>query len=278
MKIQINRWLGAILYAAMLAAAGTAFAGRTNTVRIVTYNIEDDIGAVTGVAGLRPGLVTPYSENGSDPQNIYYGGVLEGIGEEPLGPSNNVQAVDILALQQTRSNSITVDPIVSALNAYYGVTTYASSPVQGTQFGSTTGGNGPGAVVYNTSKLQLVDSVGVGLPQGPTNGEYRQVMRYEFAPAGVTPSPANDFYVYVSNYKSGTTAGDLAARNGEAQIIRNDSATLPTDARSCTWAPTITAPAARARIKPSWERARIRASIRSIPRARPESISPPILR
>jgi hypothetical protein len=57
-------------------------------------------------------------------------------------------------------------------------------------------------------------------------------MRYEFAPAGVVPAPTNEFYVYVSHYKSGATSADLVDRNGEAQIIRNDEATnLPANAR-----------------------------------------------
>ncbi len=41
----------------------------------------------------------------------------------------------------------------------------------------------------------------------------------------------NEFYIYVSHYKAKTTSADLAARAGEATIIRNDEATnLPVDA------------------------------------------------
>ena len=61
------------------------------------------------------------------------------------------------------------------------------SPYQGTQNGSNGSGNGPNAMVYNTNTLQLVASVGVGTPGGSGNGEYRQVMRYEFAPAVSRP-------------------------------------------------------------------------------------------
>jgi hypothetical protein len=39
--------------------------------------------------------------------------------------------------------------------------------------------------------------------------EYRQVVRYVFAPAGVTPPTTNEFYVYVSHYKSGTSGSDV---------------------------------------------------------------------
>ncbi|HEY3914085.1 MAG TPA: hypothetical protein VGN61_06320, partial [Verrucomicrobiae bacterium] len=85
--------------------------------------------------------------------------------------------------------------------------------------------------------LQLVASVPVDPPGGTGqlgsgSGEYREVMRYEFAPMGVAPAPTNEFYVYVSHYKSGTTSADLTDRHGEAQIIRNDeAANLPSNAR-----------------------------------------------
>src|SRR2546422_9879842 len=83
------------------------------------------------------------------------------------------------------------------------------SAYQATESGGfTASGNGPNAVVYNTNTVQLLASVPVDPPGGTNNlgsvsGEYREVMRYEFAPAGVTPSAANEFYVYVSHYKSG---------------------------------------------------------------------------
>jgi len=57
-------------------------------------------------------------------------------------------------------------------------------------------------------------------------------MRYEFAPAGMTPTAANEFYVYVSHYKASTGATNENRRLGEARIIRNDEAShLPADAR-----------------------------------------------
>jgi hypothetical protein len=84
--------------------------------------------------------------------------------------------------------------------------------------------------------VQLVASVAVDPPGGTSqlgssSGEYREVMRYEFAPAGVTPSAANEFYVYVSHYKASTGTANEIARAGEAQIIRNNSAALPANAR-----------------------------------------------
>jgi len=70
---------------------------------------------------------------------------------------------------------------------------------------------------------------------GSASGEYREVMRYEFAPAGVAPTATNEFYVYVSHYKassSGVEATNQLYRNEEAVIIRNDEANnLPAAAR-----------------------------------------------
>ena len=72
-------------------------------------------------------------------------------------------------------------------------------------------------------------SVGVGTPGGSSNGEYRQVVRYEFQPVGYTGT-YGIFYVYVSHMKSGTSSSDKTARGQEATIIRNDEATLPANA------------------------------------------------
>jgi hypothetical protein len=222
-----------ILTCAWLYFAGgglVAASSATQTIRVVTYNIEDDIdGATTPL----PGLIVP-SAGGT----VQEGGVLEGIGEEVLG-SDPAQPLDILALEETTGNSETVAPIVAALNFFYNASgMYAMSSYQATESGGVvTDGNGPNALVYNTTTLQLVASVPVDPPGGTgnlgsTSGEYREVIRYEFAPASMMPTATNEFYVYVSHYKSGTTSTDLTDRNGEAQIIRNDEAdNLPADAR-----------------------------------------------
>jgi len=170
---------------------------------------------------------------------VQAGGVLEGIGEEILG-GDPAQPLDVLALQETTGNTITVVPIVNGLNSFYNAPgMYAMSPYQATEEGGdVTDGNGPNALVYNTKTLQLLASVPVDPPGGTSklgssSGEYREVMRYEFAPAGMTPTATNEFYVYVSHYKSGTTSTDLTNRISEAQIIRNDEASnnLPASAR-----------------------------------------------
>ena len=151
-------------------------------------------------------------------------------------PGDPAQPIDVLALEETTSNPTTLQPIVNGLNAFYAYRTipagYAMSPYQATEDGGDTAdGNGPNAMVYNTNTLQLVASVGVGSPNGSGNGEYRQVVRYEFAPVGTLPTTNNEFYIYVSHYKADSGSANAALRNGEAQIVRADSATLPSNAR-----------------------------------------------
>ncbi len=178
------------------------------TLRVVCYNIEADI---DGYTTPRPGLST----------------VLEAIGEVPVNGA--AHPLDLLALEETTSNPLTVAPIVSALNDYYGAGTYAASPYQATESGNNPStGNGPNAVVYNTRTLTLLASAGVGTPRGSSNGEYRQVARYEFIP--VSGPPGTEFYVYVSHMKSsfsGASATNEAYRAQEATIIKNDIAALP---------------------------------------------------
>ncbi len=224
----ILAWI-AFLAASIVAASAIA---RDNTVRIVTYNIEADTPGIEtpGWTTPRPGLIQPADTSGNATGTTSDGGVLAGIGELPVGLSNNFQALDIVVLQETTSNTITVDPIVSAMNTYYGTPgMYARSSVQAGQNGGNTFGNGPSAVVYNTQKLTLVASVKAVDATGASNGTYRDVERYQFRPVGGTA--ADDFYVYVSHYKAGSSASDLTARLGEATLIRNNAATLPANSR-----------------------------------------------
>jgi hypothetical protein len=133
---------------------------QTRTLRVAIYNIEADIDGVTTPL---PGLIAPPG-NTSDFQA---GGVLEGIGEEVVGPDQG-QPIDVLTLEETTSNPTTVAPIVNGLNAFYGVAgMYAQSPYQATEEeGVVTNGNGPNAMVYNTKTLQLLASVPVDPPGG----------------------------------------------------------------------------------------------------------------
>ncbi len=178
------------------------------TLRFVTYNIEADTGGYTGP---RPGLDV----------------VLEAIGMQNVGGIR--QPLDVLALQETTSNTTTIAPLVTTLNSFYGTNLYASSPYQGTQRGAATSGNGPNALIYNTKTLILLESLGVPNTPTPTSGGApRQVIRYKFRPVSGTAD--NDFYLYVTHSKSSvgsTPALNMAARDLEAQRIREDAATLP---------------------------------------------------
>ena len=224
---------------AFLVACGipAVASAQTQTIRIVTYNIDTDQGQNGAAFTLpQPGLITPASGG-----SVTNGGVLESIGEEIVN-GDPAQPIDILALQETTSNTTTVQPIVDGLNAFYSVhgpvAGYAMSPYQATESGGfNASGNGPNALVYNTNTVQLLASVPVDPPGGTNNlgsisGEYREVMRYKFAPADTTPATNNEFYIYVSHYKASTGSANEAHRLGEAQIIRNDEANnLPADAR-----------------------------------------------
>ncbi|MGO9468335.1 MAG: endonuclease/exonuclease/phosphatase family protein [Isosphaeraceae bacterium] len=182
----------------------------TTTLRIVTYNIESDIYSQGIVAPPEPAFAT----------------VLEAIGAENV--SGDSQPIDILALQETSGNTLTAAPIVSALNGYYGAGTYAYCTFQPSTTGQTDG-NGPNALIYNTTTVTLVGVEGIGTP---SDGGYpRQPVRYEFQP--VNGSAADDFYVYDSHYKSGdeTVDNDGARRQAEAEAIVADAATLPANAR-----------------------------------------------
>src|ERR1035441_5005142 len=101
--IHIFPYCVALLATCSITAIASA---QTRTIRVVTYNIEDDInGATTPL----PGLISPTS--GGSGTN---GGVVEGIGEGIQG-SDPAQPIDILALQETTSNPVAVPPIVDGL-------------------------------------------------------------------------------------------------------------------------------------------------------------------
>ena len=187
----------------------TANTSGVQSLRIATYNMSAD----NGSTGPLPGFTA----------------VLEGIGQESLG--GIAQPIDLLALQETTSNALSVAPVVSTLNAYYGgVAVYAASPYQATQFGSATSGNGPSALVYNATTLNLLAEVPLAAPTGSSNGVYRQIVRYEFQPTAAIGT-SGIFYVYDVHSDAGTASSDANSRNLEAELIRDDEATLPASAR-----------------------------------------------
>ncbi len=231
------RGFGCCLAFWMACGIPAVASAQTQTIRIVTYNIDADQGEDGAQYTLpQPGLIAPASGG-----TVTNGGVLEGIGEEIVN-GDPAQPIDILALEETTSNSTTVQPIVDGLNAFYSVhgpvAGYAMSPHQAMESnGDPTFGNGPNALVYNTNTVQLLASVPVDPTGGASNlgsmsGEYREVMRYEFAPAAATPTTNTEFYIYVSHYKASSGSVNEAYRLGEATIIRNDESTnLPPNSR-----------------------------------------------
>jgi PKD domain len=224
---------GLILF--VIGGAPANVSAQTRRIRIVTYNIQDDV-TQGGIGFTNPlaGLIAPFSGTGTFTQNssgtVTNGGSVEGIGEEVLA-GDVFQPIDILALQETTNNASSVQPIVDGLNAFYsfrGIPAgYAMSTFQLTSSGGD--GGGPNALVYNTNTIRLVGVFPLGTPSN--SGEARQIGRYLFAPAGVTTNASNIFYLYLSHYKSGTDATSLSRRSVEAGVIRTNSASLPANSR-----------------------------------------------
>src|ERR1700683_4416241 len=101
--VPIPGFLSAI---ALLALGGitTITSAQTRTLRIVAYNIQDDVNGITTPTA---GLINPFT--GTQSGNNFTtnisgsctkGGVLEGIGEETVG-GDPAQPIDILALEET---------------------------------------------------------------------------------------------------------------------------------------------------------------------------------
>ena len=163
------------------------------------------------------------------------GTVLIAMGEANTSAGNAATAhpLDIIGLEETTSNAATVAPLITTLNSFYGAGTYSQLLPGGGSFqastsGGSNDGNGPNAIVYNTTTMKLLAASGCAARlRDQVTENYRQVARYEFQPVGVVAS--QDFYVYVSHMKSsysGTTATNEQLRGEEAAIIRSDEDTL----------------------------------------------------
>jgi hypothetical protein len=196
---------GARILAAIAAATATSSALAT-TLRMVSYNID---ASDTGVV-MPSGLPT----------------AIQGIGNHHV--AGNAQAVDVLGMQElldtsNTTSSSTLPAVVNALNSIYGAGTYAYDATPD----PTTGGssNGPSGLVYNTQKIQVIAATPIGSIGGPGSGlGPRTPMRYQLRPVGYGSDA--DFYMYVSHYKAGSTADDIARRSGEATQIRADADAL----------------------------------------------------
>jgi endonuclease/exonuclease/phosphatase family metal-dependent hydrolase len=147
------------------------------------------------------------------------GTVLKAIGDEVY--NGRSRDIDVLAIQEVRTQATTTQTLVDQLNAIYGSGRYA----RGTLNGGSTAGNQTVGLIYNTQTIQLISENNVGTTSG--SGPARQPIRYQLRPLGL-PS-GNDFYIYNSHYKAtaqGTETQDAARRNVEAQQIRTNSDAL----------------------------------------------------
>ena len=191
------RWSIATLCLGLLPGIAAA-----DQLRVVTWNTADDVSTNDVSLNLaRPGM----------------GHVLQAIGA--LNVDGHARPVDILALQESdyysgKGINPTAQSVVNALNAVYGAGAYAAAPMTGTSTGNNIG-NGPQTLVYRTSTVDLVSQAALGTPSGV--GIARQVMEYEFRPAG--GGPGDDFYLFNDHFKSGTTASDAARRGVEGGLV-----------------------------------------------------------
>src|SRR5207244_13284890 len=106
--------------------------------------------------------------------------------------------------------------VAAQLNAIYGSGTYSTSTLDGGPTSDTVG------LVFDTNTVELIGQKAIGTAS--STGQPRQALRYELHIIG--ESSSDDFYLYVSHYKSGSADTDAAPRNVEAQAIRADSDSL----------------------------------------------------
>lgn len=94
---------------------------RASAVRIASFNIQGDTGISNST--LLPNIAT----------------VIEGIGQQQYTGDGILKLPDVIALQETTSNSTTVTPLVASLNSYYNHPgLFNSSSYQATQYGGNT--------------------------------------------------------------------------------------------------------------------------------------------
>ena len=140
--------------AARLWVCSLAPVASAGTLRIVDWNIEDDI------------------NEAPPPRSPGFNTVLEGIGKAKIG-RDPAQPIDIMTLEENTSIVTSVQPILNMLNGDYAGANYQMSPFPATEVGGDTAdGNGPNAVVFiaNTVNSSLPPSAWA-LPGGSSNGE-----------------------------------------------------------------------------------------------------------
>src|SRR4051812_6012992 len=163
--------------------------------RIASYNIA----SATSTGAPRAGLGT----------------ILQAIGAEAVDGVS--RPIDVLALQEVKSQATTTADVVAILNGIYGAGTYS----RGSLDGASTGGGVVG-LAYNTKTVQLVSESAVGTSSA--SGQPRQEIRYRFRPLGT--SGPDDFYLYNGDYKAGSDSTSRNRRSVEARAVRADADAL----------------------------------------------------
>lgn len=135
------------------------------------------------------------------------------------GASGIVRPIDVLLLQEARSNATTAASYAAMLNSIHSTSVYSVGTVDG---GTT--GSGTQVIVYNSATVRLLESAAVGVSS--TAGQPRQSLRYRLRPFGLV-SPAADVFLYNVHFKAGGTGTDEARRLVEADAIRADADALP---------------------------------------------------
>ncbi len=205
-----------ILALALLAPPALAAQG---TLRVVEYNLDADTG------------VNQFDSTAGIPPANYLSTVLQAIGNQQLGAtgSKNAQPIDVLALTElsgtknSKGYSITLDAVVSDLNAIYGANTYAYDPHVFSN--STTTGNGPSGLIYNTKTVSVTSVAGIGAPN--SDGEARVPVRYQLQPLAY--GTAASFYLYVEHAKADHGVTEAARRTNEMLLVRQDADSLATN-------------------------------------------------
>ncbi len=191
-------------------------AAHAETLRIVNWNIDADNTAPDKTYN---GIGYGGSTNGIPYGSSQLETVLDGIGAN--SPVNSTNTFDVLALTELyKTPSLTLNSIVTNLNAKYGAGTYAYDPTVDPVSDGGTNGGGPSGLIYDTKTIQVV-----GVETTIGNGsDDRSPIRYTLQPVGY-PSSAQ-FYVYVDHAKAGTNSSDSNLRSTEATQVRADADAL----------------------------------------------------
>lgn len=164
--------------------------GNAQVLRFATYNMLDN------------------PTNSSDDQNLQ--AVLTEIGNTQI--FGDSRPLDLMGFQEGPNGTANYSFVENAFETAFGGN-YSYVLATADQSGDRTG------VVYNANTLQLLNSISIN------NGLTHNTIRAHFRPIG--GSTADEFYVYSTHLKAGTTGSDRSQREDEAIILRNNADALP---------------------------------------------------